>query len=898
MVLSSFIKAEDPILELIKKLEEFTKKYPQEKVYLHLDKPYYAIGDDIWFKAYVIDAKTAAPTDISNILYVELINEKGILTKQLKLPMTSGIVWGDFSLPDSLVEGNYRIRAYSQWMRNADPAYFYDKTIKIGNYWANKIFTKTNNIYSLENEVEKVKSTIQFNNKDGKPISGTAIVFETQLNGKTNAKGSMITNTNGEIVVEIVNKEPLIEKTGNINLSMLMPDGSKVNKIIPITAFSTKVDIQFLPEGGRLIENLPCKVAFKSTNNTGLGESINGIVIDEQGAEVLSFESTYLGMGSFSLTPMPKKTYTAKIKFANGIQKTIKLPTVENSGYLISVNNIDSTKMIVKVMLTEDLLNKGELSLIAQQNGRLLASIKVPTTKQISSIILPKLQFPSGIIQLTLFSPENLPISERMVFVKNISNQIEVNFNNLKNSYKKKENVSINLNANNGNVHTQGSFSIAITNTNIIAPDLDNESNILTGLLINPEINGFIEKPNHYFLKNDIQTNIELDQLMMTQAWRKINWKEVNNSKLVESSFQAEKSLRISGTVTKAKKPVENGKITLLSSSKGMFVTSTTTDENGHFSFNEMSFGDSIRFVIQASTKDDKKDVSVKLDNFPDQAISQNKNNGDIEVNVNTSMLNYLKESNDYFDEQYKKGFLNRTNLLKTVNIFQKVNRNDSASVNSSNLNGRGNADKIFTAKDLENAYSLSQFISQGRIMGIADSSGHPYSTRLPIGASRPDGTPPEVKLLAISVDGMILENFSLDDLQISEIESVEVLQSVGYLAIYGSAGVNGVLVITTKRGKGRTAAEINAPGIVIFSPKGYDVARQFYSPKYEVTNLDKTPDLRSTVYWNPNLITDVNGKANINYYNTDQTGNYRIVIEGIDSEGNLARKVVTYQVN
>ena len=73
--LSAFQVKEDPILALLKKLEEFTKKFPAEKVYLHLDKPYYAAGDNIWFKAYVTDFKTGQLSPLSGVLYVELINQ-------------------------------------------------------------------------------------------------------------------------------------------------------------------------------------------------------------------------------------------------------------------------------------------------------------------------------------------------------------------------------------------------------------------------------------------------------------------------------------------------------------------------------------------------------------------------------------------------------------------------------------------------------------------------------------------------------------------------------------------------------------------------------------------------------------------------------------------------------
>ncbi|RZL50927.1 MAG: TonB-dependent receptor, partial [Pedobacter sp.] len=136
---SAFIIEDDPFTQLLKKLEEFSKKYPQEKIHLHLDKPYYAIGDDIWFNAYVVNTKTGEPTHISNVIYVELINEKDSIAKLLKLPMKGGIAWGDFKLADSLSDGNYRIRAYTQWMRNAGPEFFFDKTIKIGSSWANQL---------------------------------------------------------------------------------------------------------------------------------------------------------------------------------------------------------------------------------------------------------------------------------------------------------------------------------------------------------------------------------------------------------------------------------------------------------------------------------------------------------------------------------------------------------------------------------------------------------------------------------------------------------------------------------------------------------------------------------------------------------------------------------------
>lgn len=883
---SAFISDDDPFAALLKKLEEFTKKYPQEKIYLHLDKPYYAIGDDIWFKAYVLDSRTSAPSTISNILYVELVNERDSIKKQIKLQMQSGISWGDFKLTDSLSEGNYRIRAYTQWMRNAGPEFFFDKTIKIGNSWANKVFITTTNQLSLDDKGEKVTSTIKFLDKAGKPYIDREVSYEVQLSNRNITRGKAVTNSNGEVVINYTNNQPNIYKSGTITATLTMPDQQKVVKVVPIKSTSNAVDVQFFPEGGSLVNGLPSKVAIKAINSNGLGENVIGKVLDNENTEILNFETKYLGMGSMILNPIAGKTYRAIVKLKDGTEKIINLPKAETSGYVINVNNVDSAKMSIKVMLTEDLMNKGDLNLMATNNGIVYFTAKIPTAKQLASLSLPKSDFPSGITQITLFSQTNQPVCERLTFVNNTVDKIKINSENLKTSYTKKENVSFNINATTGSKPTQGSFSVAITNADVVIPDLENESNILTRLLLTSDLVGYVEKPNHYFLNDDEKTRKELDNLLLTQGWRKINWKNIINNQNPPILFQPEKSMKISGRITKGGKPVVKGKVSLFSSSGGFFATDTLSDAEGRFNFDEIAFGDSTRFIVQARTDKDNKNVQIDLDMPSNQTITTNKNTGDIEINVNTTLMPYLNQSDKYFDEQMRRGFLSRTIMLKEVKIVEKKN----PAPNSANLNGAGRADQVITAKDLEIAFSLSQYLS-GRIAGVNIVNGKAVMMRsMGLGGARS---------MAIVLDGMNMGNdFGLDDINVIDIESVEVLKNIGNTAIYGSQGANGVIVITTKRGAGTENNYARySPGIVTYTPKGYYAVRQFYSPKYTATPDDK-PDLRTTVYWNPHLVSDPTGKANINYFNTDQAGKYRVVIEGIDAFGNIGRNVFTYKVN
>ncbi|MGZ3874756.1 MAG: TonB-dependent receptor plug domain-containing protein, partial [Mucilaginibacter sp.] len=151
-----------------------------------------------------------------------------------------------------------------------------------------------------------------------------------------------------------------------------------------------------------------------------------------------------------------------------------------------------------------------------------------------------------------------------------------------------------------------------------------------------------------------------------------------------------------------------------------------------------------------------------------------------------------------------------------------------------------------------------------------------------------------------IVVDGMISQGGSIDVFNPVDVETVEILRGTNS-TIYGvAAGVGGVMVVTTRQGgaaPGVISKEM-APGIYSFTPNGFYKAREFYSPQYDASaTAAKVPDTRTTIFWKPDVITDTNGNASFNFFNADGAGIYRVVIEGIDSEGNLGRLVYKYKV-
>ena len=113
---------------IIARVDSFNKQLPAEKLFIHFDKPYYAIGDTIWFKSYLFQATTNAWSPLSGLLYVDLINDSSRQVRQMSFPVNYGVSWGQIPLTgDNLPEGNYTIRAYSRWLENFGEDYYFSR---------------------------------------------------------------------------------------------------------------------------------------------------------------------------------------------------------------------------------------------------------------------------------------------------------------------------------------------------------------------------------------------------------------------------------------------------------------------------------------------------------------------------------------------------------------------------------------------------------------------------------------------------------------------------------------------------------------------------------------------------------------------------------------------------
>jgi TonB-dependent SusC/RagA subfamily outer membrane receptor len=395
-----------------------------------------------------------------------------------------------------------------------------------------------------------------------------------------------------------------------------------------------------------------------------------------------------------------------------------------------------------------------------------------------------------------------------------------------------------------------------------------------------------VEKPVYYFKDTSTETKTDLDLLMLTQGYRQYEWKQVLAKDSAGLTFQPEKGIDINGKVTNmSDKPISNGTVTLIPASGGSLL-STKSDAHGLFRFSDLVFTDSVKLVLNAvNAKGDKYTKITWLKNNPIFPFVSEMT-PPVQTKDSAAFTLYQEKSGDYH-EQWMSNHPGWGKMLKPVIVYGIRGYNQ---YRTQSLAGPGNADQVMFADEIGKIGGNLSTSLNGRLIGVTFVGGTPILTTS-LGFN--------VHPMLVVLDGVELnleKNFSLNDISTSSVQSVEVLKYASS-SIYGMEGANGVLVITTKNGT--EVGDIASVGVLPITPYGFYKARTFYSPKYEYTE-GKTaePELRSTIYWNPEIKTGQDGQAILSFNNGSSAGTYKVIVEGLDQSGNIGRLVYRYKVD
>jgi hypothetical protein len=755
-----------------RKFDRYRTNNPQEKLFIHTDQDLYLTGETLWFKVYYVDGVLHQRGDISKVAYVEILSHDNQPVIQTKVALKNGEGYGALFLPASISSGNYHLRAYTQWMKNFDPEFFFNKSISIVN---------------------------TFRKLDIQP-----------------------------------------EKSDNTN---------------PILA-------QFFPEGGDLVYGLRSKVAFQATNPLGKGIDFSGIITNAQNDTLLTFRPTKYGIGNFTFTPNDGNSYKAVLIDGLGNSRSFNLPLPKPTGYVIDVR--DSTTDLLMINVTAD--NQTVQSsptiyyviharqIISSAGSRELGSPK-------TAILIPKRELKEGISHITIFDASLKPVCERLYF-KLSEKKLNIAVKANQNEYGIRRKVLLDISVQNDSATIRGtSLSVAIVKSDSLHANL--AGNIFNYLWLSSDLRGDVEDPAYYMAANSQEVSAALDNLMLTHGWRRFNWADVLSNKKSEPVFLPEyRGHLIRGIVVdKDDKPTEGIATYLSTPGKNIQLYAARSTSNGEVQYEMKDFWGARKIIVQTNTNQDSTFRVKILNPFADAYATYKLPPLTIESSVS-------------------KNLLNRSIAMQVQDIYygDKSIKFSSMAIDSTAFYGKANETYFL---DDYTRFTVMEEVMREYVPGVMvrirrDGFHFLVLDNVRKGIFKDDPL--------ILLDGMpVFDVDKIMEFDPLKVKKLEVLTSRYYL---GPLHFPGIVSYSTYTGD--LAGFQLDPRSVSMNYEALQRQRIFYSPQYETEKQrdSRMPDRRNLLFWAPEVRLDSEGKSQVEFFTSDLTGNYSIVVEGLSQTG------------
>ena len=457
----------------------------QEKVYLHLDNQCYFKGDTIWYKAYVMRADDLTYSNMSRILYVELVSPDGmVVERQSIIASEKGYGDGNFALEDSIYSGFYEVRAYTRWMLNfcvsehkygyKDYVHFYDRQM------AHDFFRQFDAVYS------RVVPVYERPEKPG-DYSGKYIVSRPKSRAEKELK--------------------------------------------------ERLTVNFYPEGGHLIAGQTCTVAFEALDEEGEQQNISGFLRIPDRKDSLTIRTTHQGRGCFTVKVPESGRLSAQFMW-HGKRYSIDLPKTEKMGCALHLDAVSSQlKADIKLSGLPDAQQYGVAVLC---RGVLKYFETITGSKQ---LVINKADLPTGVNNLVVFDETGQPLADRLFFVNHHDyDDATIAVDATTRTYEPFEQIDLNFKAPGDAQH----ISIAVRDgaTDELTYDT---GNMLTDLLLSSELKGFVAYPDYYFEADDAAHRQHLDLLLMVQGWRRYDYQALTSGQPLR--YAPEQQMVVEGAV-------------------------------------------------------------------------------------------------------------------------------------------------------------------------------------------------------------------------------------------------------------------------------------------------------------------------------------------------------------
>jgi hypothetical protein len=655
----------------------------------------------------------------------------------------------------------------------------------------------------------------------------------------------------------------------------------------PATSTTAATTLRFFPEGGDLVGGLESVIAFKATDMYGLPVSVTGVIKDPGGALVANFESTHDGMGRFTFEPKADKTYIAEWQDEKKQTYKTPLPPVRSSGVVLQSLQANNRQSFVIRRSGDAPANLKTLYLLGYFNQQVVykARLNMSESFMVSGSI-PLEGIPTGMLQMTLFDANWQPLAERIAFV----NKEDYFFSTkltpaLKNTERRGKNVLV-IDVPD-TLKTNMSISVTDEGVSKMDPDADN---IVSHLMLSGDLRGYVHNPYYYFTGNDDTLKAHLDLVMLTNGWRRYKWEDLAAGKFPEIKYPRDNYLSLSATLT-GLLPSQIPKNTQLNvfleakdSSRQLFLL--TMDSTGKFKEEGLIFFDTVKVFYQFNnnkTLASKAIVNFTNGTFKGGATVKPDSAWRIPMPIDSSMLIrgrfFASEA-----ERIKPELDKKVKTLETVTVKarQKTKQQQMDERYTSGFFSGGDATSFDLTDDPSAMGAMNIFTYlQGRVAGLQITTGGAGGgTQL----SWRQATP------ALFLNEMPVDVSAIENIPVSDIAYVKAFRPPFFGATGGGSG--GAIAIYTKKGGDVKSNPADVSGLDKSRLPGYSVPKEFYSPDYSKDSpLNDVPDVRTTLYWAPYILTDKNArKITLTFYNNDVSKRLRVVLEGMNEYGQLTR--------
>ncbi|WP_303309441.1 hypothetical protein [Hymenobacter sp. BT730] len=778
------VRAQSPADTLRQQFMRYQQQAVQEKLFLHLDRPTYLSGEMMWFKVYVVDGTYARPLPLSSVAYVEVLDKAQQPVLQGKVPLQKATGQGSFLLPATLLSGQYTVRAYTSWMKNFGPEFYFQQPVAI--------------------------------------------------------------------------------------LNTLRPSGT-------VAASDTAgYDVQFFPEGGHLVKNLPGKVAFKVLDKSGRSLAATGSVLDAQDKAVAAFQTLRFGMGSFSFTPTGSgQAYTAVLTLSNGQRLTRRLPAVQEAGYVLHLEETSSQQLTLTVQASSA-VGPETILLLGQARHQLLLTAQAPLVAGRAVFTVNREKLAEGISHFTVFNTRHQPLCERLYF-RQPQQQLVISAQTDKPQYASREKVALQLKT----VLSTGQAVPA--NLSVAVYRLDSLSaaavpSFNSYLWLTSDLKGAVEQPAYYLTATGPEVAAAADNLMLTHGWSRFSWDKVLASTPLRFEFPPE----LRGHLVQARvqhsgtgQPVSGLTTYLASPSRTTRVFNSVSGADGRIQFEVNGLYGLRDLVLQANTQQDSMYRCEILNPFSQRFMTPP--SGRLPI----------------FSSYFRADIARRHQQVQLQNAYSRHHPNQYRLLTPTDtLAFYGQPDERYRLDDFTRFKVLEEVLRE-YVVGVKvriRKDGFHFTVSDKVNRTIFTGPP------LVLLDGVPVFNtnrlMAMDPLRIQKLEVVDSRYMQGRLMY------NGIVSFTTY--KGNLEGFQLDPQALVQEYEALQQPREFYAPRYDTPQekQSRLPDLRNLLYWNPNVnTTNLQGET-LSFYTSDQRGRYLVVVQGLTEAGMAGTGSCTFEVN